>query len=89
MMKTLAVSWCGVFLQIAVLKIPSMNFANFLPEFIEQMNALLGDNQLKLPPPIFIEMAGEFITLDLTEKRIEIRFPVRERYQNPMGYMYR
>ncbi len=64
-----------------------MNFSDFPPEFMEQMNSLLAEGQLKLPPPIFTEMAGEFIALDLTEKSIEIRFPVREQYQNPMGYM--
>ncbi|MCP4415899.1 MAG: PaaI family thioesterase [Chloroflexi bacterium] len=64
-----------------------MSFANFPPEFIEHMNSLQTANKLMLPPPIFTEMAGEFLSLDLTEKTIAICFPVREQYQNPMGYM--
>lgn len=64
-----------------------MNFADFPPEFIEQMNSLQAANQLKLPPPIFTEMGGEFVALDLAAKTIAVCFPVVERYQNPMGYM--
>jgi len=57
------------------------------PAFIQRMEELQAGGQLKLPPPIFIDMEGEFVELDLDAKTMTVRFPVLERYQNPMGYM--
>ena len=64
-----------------------MDFSSFPPEFVQQMQTLMADGDLKLPPPIFNEMNGEFIDLDMDAKTMTVRFPVQERFQNPMGYM--
>lgn len=45
----------------------------------------LNDGGLQIPPPIFLDMEGE--VLELTDNFIKTRFPVKERYQNPFGYM--
>ncbi len=64
-----------------------MDFSSFPPEFIERMGQLMANGELMLPPPIFTDMAGEFVALDMTAKTLTVRFPVQARYQNPMGYM--
>jgi uncharacterized protein (TIGR00369 family) len=40
---------------------------------------------LKLPPPIFKLLEGEVI--ETTDTTLTMRFPVKEIYQNPFGYM--
>ena len=46
----------------------------------------LPDSNLELPPKVFVDMEGEF--LDYQEgQTLRVRFPVKERYQNPMGHM--
>ncbi len=41
---------------------------------------------LELPPKVFIDMDGKFI--DFVEgKSLTARFPVKERYMNPFGFM--
>ena len=57
------------------------------PEFVARMNELTTERTLQIPPPIFVEMGGEIVDLDMARKSLTVRFPVRERYQNPMGYM--
>jgi uncharacterized protein (TIGR00369 family) len=44
---------------------------------------------LKLPPPVFLEMGGEFVTVDtaVSPPTLTVRFPVEARFQNPLGYM--
>jgi acyl-coenzyme A thioesterase PaaI-like protein len=42
---------------------------------------------LKLPPPVFLDMRGEVIRFDEEVKALTIRFPVQDRFQNPMGLM--
>lgn len=64
-----------------------MDFSSFPPEFVERMGQLMANGQLKLPPPIFADMSGEFVDLNVEAKTVTVRFPVKERYQNPMGYM--
>ncbi|MCB8929376.1 MAG: PaaI family thioesterase [Ardenticatenaceae bacterium] len=64
-----------------------MDFSSFPPQFIERMGQLMASGELKLPPPIFADMAGEFVEMDMAAKTLTVRFPVQERYQNPMGYM--
>lgn len=64
-----------------------MDFSSFPPEFIERMSQLMANGQLQLPSPIFTDMAGEFVDLNMAEKTLTVRFPVQARYQNPMGYM--
>jgi len=64
-----------------------MDFSSFPPEFIERMTQLMTNGQLQLPPPIFADMAGEVVDLDMAAKTLTVRFPVQARYQNPMGTM--
>jgi len=46
----------------------------------------LPDSNLELPPKVFVDMEGEF--LDYHEgQTLTVRFPVKARYQNPMGHM--
>ncbi|WP_262966610.1 PaaI family thioesterase [Methylobacter psychrophilus] len=41
---------------------------------------------LELPPKVFLDMGGEFI--DFVEgKLLTARFPIKERYMNPFGFM--
>lgn len=64
-----------------------MDFSSFPPEFVQRMNEMTADGRLQLPPPIFTDMAGEFVALDVEAKTLTVRFPVQARYQNPMGAM--
>lgn len=41
---------------------------------------------LLLPPPCLLDMQGEFIAYE-EGQRLSLRFPVLERYRNPMGNM--
>ena len=41
---------------------------------------------LLLPPPCFLDMDGEFIEYE-DGQWLSARFPVKQRYQNPLGYM--
>lgn len=42
---------------------------------------------LLIPPPVFIDMAGEFLDYDEAGKMLVARFPVQERYLNPVRYV--
>jgi uncharacterized protein (TIGR00369 family) len=42
---------------------------------------------LKLPPPVFSDMGAEVVSFDEEGKALTIRFPVLERFQNPLGLM--
>lgn len=42
---------------------------------------------LKIPPPCFDEMKGEYTAFDEVGRLLVARFPVEPRYQNPLGYM--
>jgi len=44
-------------------------------------------NELLIPPPVFNEMEGEFVALDLEEHTLSMRFPVLKRYLNPYRSM--
>ncbi|MFC1878527.1 PaaI family thioesterase [Chloroflexota bacterium] len=39
---------------------------------------------VEVPPKIFLDMEGEFIAYDESVMSLTVRFPVKERYQNPM-----
>ena len=64
-----------------------MDFSSFPSEIIQRMGEMIASSTLKLPPPVFTDMAGEYIAMDLAAKTLTVRFPVQARYQNPMGYM--
>ena len=40
--------------------------------------------EVDLPPKCFVDMEGEFVLFDEESKRLTARFPVLERYQNPL-----
>jgi uncharacterized protein (TIGR00369 family) len=42
---------------------------------------------LKLPPPIFVELGTEVVSFDAETATLICRFPVQERWQNPLGFM--
>lgn len=64
-----------------------LNNTNLPPEMLARMAELVQSNGLKVPPPVFLEMGGEFVAFDAVAKSLTVRFPVQERFQNPMGYM--
>ncbi|MDX1993058.1 MAG: PaaI family thioesterase [bacterium] len=41
---------------------------------------------LEIPPKVFLDMEGEMLEY-IEGKSLRVRFPVKERYQNPLGYM--
>lgn len=42
---------------------------------------------LRIPPPCFDEMKGEYMAFDEIGRALVARFPVEARYQNPLGFM--
>jgi uncharacterized protein (TIGR00369 family) len=42
---------------------------------------------LKIPPPCFEEMKGEYTSFEEELRILVARFPVEPRYQNPLGHM--
>jgi acyl-coenzyme A thioesterase PaaI-like protein len=49
----------------------------------------LGDrvHEYAFPPPVFVDMQGKFLELDLEAGLLAVQFPVLERYLNPYGTM--
>lgn len=49
----------------------------------------LGDrlDEYAFPPPVFTAMQGEFITYDLENNTLIVRFPILESWLNPYGIM--
>ena len=65
-----------------------MHDLSFLPpETREKFAQMIGDHHLQVPPPVFLDMDGEFLGADLEQGTLTVRFPVKERYQNPLGSM--
>jgi acyl-coenzyme A thioesterase PaaI-like protein len=58
-------------------------------QILEITKNKLGDQigQFDFPPPVFREMEGEFVALDLEAGELSTRFPVSERYLNPFNSM--
>ncbi|MCO5190541.1 MAG: PaaI family thioesterase [Anaerolineae bacterium] len=56
-------------------------------QVMDDLRALFPDSaELKIPPPVFTDMQGEITAYEPGES-LTVRFPVLERYQNPLGYM--
>ena len=56
-------------------------------EVVARLRAKLpGDADIEIPPKVFVDMGGELLRYE-EDEALTARFPVRERYQNPMGYM--
>lgn len=53
---------------------------------LDQLRANAPDG-FRIPPPVFEEMEAEVVGYAEGE-RLRVRFPVRERYQNPAGMMH-
>ena len=58
-------------------------------ELIGAMRDKLGErmNEYLIPPPIFVEMRGEFVDIDLESGSLSAKFPILETYRNPYGTM--
>ncbi len=56
---------------------------------IEILQARLGEaiEDYQIPPPVFVDMQGEFVRFNAAEGWLVTRFPVLERYCNPYGSM--
>jgi len=52
-----------------------------------QMSKMLEGTGMKVPPPSFTHMQGEFVNIDFEKNSMLLRFPVMEEFENPMGYM--
>ena len=56
-------------------------------ELMAQMGrGTLPGTKLELPPKVFADMEGEFVEYQ-EGQMLRVRFPVKARYQNPMGHM--
>lgn len=56
-------------------------------DVLARLRAKLPDDaDIEIPPKVFTDMGGALIRYDDGEA-LTARFPVRERYQNPMQYM--
>jgi acyl-coenzyme A thioesterase PaaI-like protein len=58
-------------------------------EVMEILRGRMGDrvHEYAFPPPVFLDMQGEFLELDLEAGALAAQFPVLERYLNPYGTM--
>jgi acyl-coenzyme A thioesterase PaaI-like protein len=56
---------------------------------MEILRDKLGDRvgAYAFPPPVFVDMQGQFLELDLEAGLLAAQFPVLERYLNPYGTM--
>ena len=43
--------------------------------------------QIKLPPPVFVELGGEIIDVNIDAKTMTAKFPVEDRFRNPLGFL--
>ncbi|MCS6835890.1 MAG: PaaI family thioesterase [Anaerolineae bacterium] len=59
------------------------------PDIVSLMQQRLGSSAqgLKLPPPIFHELGAEVISFNAETATLVCRFPVQQRWQNPLGFM--
>ena len=63
----------------------------FTPLTTEELQQLFAEmasfGDLQIPPPVFEMMSGEILEVDLPNGSLTAGFPVKDSYQNPMGYM--
>jgi uncharacterized protein (TIGR00369 family) len=60
-----------------------------LPDFsqlLAQLRKLAPEGQLEVPPKIFLDMQAEVVGYE-PQQSLTVRFPVLERYQNPLHMM--
>lgn len=53
--------------------------------FLKALSEKSSDSRVQIPPRCFEDMEGEVI--DYSDASLTVRFPVKERYQNPTGMM--
>jgi acyl-coenzyme A thioesterase PaaI-like protein len=46
-----------------------------------------GFDKVEIPPPVFISMGAEFVSIDPEQGSLEVKFPVPENSLNPFGSM--
>lgn len=58
-------------------------------DLIGCMHKIVGDqlDSYLIPPPAFTSMGGEFLDFDPDTKVLRSRFPIRDDYLNPYGFM--
>lgn len=54
---------------------------------MSQLQTMARQNGFNVPPPVFLEMEGEFIAVDPEAGTLSVRFPVLEKFENPMRSM--
>jgi len=56
--------------------------------FFKMMQANIPEGMdIEIPPKVFLDAEGEILSMDFEEKRMRIRYPVKERYLNPLRYV--
>lgn len=54
-------------------------------QLLQDMLSQAGEKaDLLIPPPVFVEFGGEYLDFDLERQWIKARFPVQERWFNPV-----
>lgn len=56
----------------------------------EQMQNMIPDEakgKIKMPPPVFLELGAEIIAVDIDDKTMTVKFPVEDRFRNPLGFL--
>lgn len=63
---------------------------NFFDRMQEQFEKVIPEDQagkLMIPPPIFMELGGEIVKFDLEAETMINRYPVEDRFRNPLGFL--
>jgi len=65
------------------------NHDSLFAELMDVLRDRIGDrlDDYLFPPPVFVEMQGEFIDIDFEGESLTARFPNLETYRNPYGSM--
>ena len=65
------------------------NIDSLHDELMELLHDKLGEkiNDYLFPPPVFVDMQGEFVEFALESGSLTTRFPILNRYLNPYGSM--
>lgn len=56
-------------------------------ELIKRLQTYAPQGTLEIPPKILLDMEAEMLDFNEEAQTLKMRFPVKERYQNPLGYM--
>lgn len=64
-----------------------MTYDDIVKLLRERTGADKPDSTMEIPPKVIVDMQGELLAFDEEAQTLKARFPVLERYQNPIGYM--